>query len=64
MGTSGLVGQFGAYTTMGESMSLPVFFIQIIIMHFIAPAVITLAFDFVLRKIGWIKTGDMKLYQV
>ncbi|MDF2686100.1 MAG: sugar transporter subunit [Clostridia bacterium] len=64
MGTSGLVGQFGALEAMGESMSMPIFLIQILIMHFIAPAALTLAFDFILRKIGWIKTGDMKLYQV
>ena len=64
MGTSGLVGQFGAYATMGESMSLPIFLLQIAIMHIIAPAILTLAFDFVLRKIGWIKKGDMKIYQV
>ena len=30
-------------------------------MHFIAPAVLTLAFSELLRKKGWIKFGDMKL---
>lgn len=56
MGTSGLVGQFGTVTAMGTG-ALP----QIIILHFVLPAVITLAISEYLRKIGKIKLGDMKL---
>jgi len=56
MGTSGLVGQFATIDAMGLS-SLP----QIIILHFIAPAVLTLVFSEFMRKKGWIKPGDMRL---
>ena len=35
--------------------------LEIVLLHFIAPAALTLLFDFVLRKIGWVKDGDMKI---
>ena len=56
MGTSGLVGQFATVETMGAS-SLPL----ILVLHFLAPAVITLIVSEYMRKKGWIKFGDMKL---
>ncbi|MCL1787397.1 MAG: PTS sugar transporter subunit IIC, partial [Defluviitaleaceae bacterium] len=58
MGTSGLVGQFGALTAMGYT---PAVFIQIGLVHFIMPAAISLAVSEYMRKKGWIKPGDMKL---
>lgn len=63
MGTSGLVGQFGAVDAMSESFGLPLTLVLIAVMHFIAPAALTLLFDAGLRKLGWIKPGDMKLKQ-
>ena len=56
MGTSGLVGQFNAVAEMGAS-SLP----AIAAVHFLLPALLSLAFAFPLRRCGWIKDGDMKL---
>ena len=56
MGTSGLVGQFSTYNTMGSSGIL-----GIIILHFILPAGITLLISELMRKKGYIKNGDMKL---
>lgn len=56
MGTSGLVGQFATVETMGTG-SLPL----IVILHFIAPAVISLLVSEYMRRKGWIKSGDMKL---
>jgi len=56
MGTSGLVGQFATIETMGIA-SLPL----ILILHVLAPAVITLLISEFMRKKGWIKFGDMKL---
>ncbi len=58
MGTSGFVGQFGALTAMGYNMNT---YISIAIVHFIAPAILTLIFSELLRKKGWIKENDMKL---
>ena len=61
-GFAGFVGQIAAYGAMIETgMSSKVALIQIILMHFVLPAVVT--FDFLRRneKAGWIKDGDMKL---
>lgn len=62
MGSAGFVGQSAAYGAMLETgMSSKVALIQIIIMHFVLPAVVTLIFSEGMRKAGWIKDGDMKL---
>lgn len=60
MGTSGLVGQIT--TLSNEAMgSSPDVFVKIALMHFIFPAILSLIFSEILRKINWIKYGDMKL---
>ena len=62
MGTAGLVGQINAYQTMTASGMNPVLvFIEIVGMHFVAPAVLTLAISTFMRKKKWIQTGDMRL---
>lgn len=62
MGTSGLVGQFMTYKAMTESGVDPaIAIIEIIVMHFVAPALITLAISEFMRKKKWISFGDMKL---
>lgn len=61
MGTSGLVGQFGALAAMGSS---PAVWGEILVMHFIAPALLTLLFDRILRRIGWVRDGDMALQKI
>ncbi|MDO5562014.1 MAG: PTS sugar transporter subunit IIC [Synergistaceae bacterium] len=58
MGTSGLVGQFGAIDAMGSSTSV---LFQIALMHFILPAITTLVIADIMRRTGLIKDGDMKL---
>ena len=58
MGTSGLVGQFGAFAAMGGSLQV---WIQVLLMHFLFPAVLSFLFDLALRKIGWVKEGYMKI---
>lgn len=60
MGTSGLVGQFGAFAAMPNMNGLTLLF-QVLLMHFILPALLALVFDFLFRRFGWIKDGDMKL---
>lgn len=62
MGTSGLVGQFGAFAAMGEA-GVPslLILLEVAVMHFVAPALLTLAFSELFRKKGWIRFGDMKL---
>jgi uncharacterized membrane protein len=62
MGTSGLVGQFMTYSSMIESgVNHEVVIIEIAIMHFIAPALLTLAVSEFMRKKRFISFGDMEL---
>ena len=58
MGTSGLVGQIGTFTTMGGNFHT---IAGVTVLHFVLPAVLALIFDRVLRKMGKIKDGDYKL---
>lgn len=59
MGTSGLVGQIMTFTTMGFGMDV---FLQVIALHFVGPAVISLVLSEYMRKKGWIQFGDMKIH--
>ncbi len=61
MGTSGLVGQFGAYAEMADKVGTSTFLIMIFVMHFALPAIISLAVSEWMRKKNLIKFGDMKL---
>jgi len=63
MGTSGLVGPIGTWTSMvTQGGQNPVYVaIVILVMEFIAPALLTLTFDWALRRIHWVHPGDMKL---
>ncbi len=62
MGSAGLVGQFMAYDSMVAAGFSPVVtLLEILIMHFVAPALLTLAIAEIMRKLGWIKNGDMSL---
>lgn len=62
MGTAGLVGQIMGYQTMvGEGLASKVVLIEIIVMHVIAPAILTYVIAEFMRRKGLIKDGDMKL---
>ena len=68
MGTCGLVGQIGVYTgwlndvASGAKAAITAMdWIGLVLISFILPAVLSLVFDLVLRKIGWVKDGDMRL---
>lgn len=58
MGTSGFVGQFGAFAAMGTDLKAC---ISVVLMHFLLPALLTLGFDLIFRKAGLVKAGQMKL---
>lgn len=58
MGTCGLVGPIGVYTAMGGGSRM---WLAILLVCFVLPAILTLVFGEVLRKIEWIKYGDLKL---
>ena len=62
MGSAGLVGQFMAYQTMTTGGMTPVVaLLEIVLMHFVLPGVIALGIAEAMRKLGWIKNGDLKL---
>ena len=68
MGTCGLVGQIGVYTgwvndvASGAKAAITAMdWVGLILISFVLPAVLSLIFDVILRKINWVKDGDMKL---
>lgn len=62
MGTSGLVGQISAYSAMTESGMEPwLALVEIIGMHILAPAILTLIISEGMRKVKLIKFGDLSL---
>lgn len=68
MGTCGLVGQIGVYTgwvkdvANGAKASIGVFdWIGLIMISFVLPAIISLIVHMIVKKLGWVKDGDMKL---
>ena len=68
MGTCGLVGQIGVYTgwvsdiANGSKASITSFdWIGLIFISFVLPAVITPAIHMFVKKMGLVKTGDLKL---
>lgn len=58
MGTSGFVGQIGTLNAMGYTGDV---FLRIILLHYIFPAILALAFSEWLRKTGKIRPGDYRL---
>lgn len=68
MGTCGFVGQIGVYTgwladiAAGAKASITATdWVGLVLICFILPALLSLVFDLVLRKLNWVKPGDMKL---
>ena len=68
MGTCGFVGQIGVYTgwvndvaSGAKAAITPMDWIGLVLISFVLPAVLTWIFGELLRKIGWIKEGDLTL---
>ena len=68
MGTCGLVGQIGVYTgwladiEAGSKAAItPMDWLGLILICFVLPAVLSTGFCAVLRRIGWIREGDLTL---
>ncbi len=60
MGTCGLVGPLGVISA-ADDLSSPMFWIGLVLLCVVLPAVVTLLFSELMRKIGWIKDNDLKL---
>ena len=63
MGTAGLVGPIGCWDAMSATTDHTLLLQQIIGLYFVAPAVLSLLFHFIMKRLGWVKDGDMKLNQ-
>lgn len=62
MGSAGLVGQFMAYDSMvSQGFTPAITLLEITIMHFVLPAVISLGVAEAMRKLRLIKANDLKL---
>ncbi len=68
MGTCGLVGQIGVYTgwandvASGAKEAITAYdWFGLVMISFILPAILSVIFCEILRKIGWIKENDLKL---
>lgn len=68
MGTCGLVGQIGVYSgwvndvAAGTKASITAMdWTGLILISFVLPAVICPLINMFLKKLGWVKDGDMKL---
>ncbi len=68
MGTCGLVGQIGVYTgwvndvAAGTKTAITAMdWIGLILISFILPAILSLLIHLLVKKLGWVKDGDMKL---
>ncbi len=68
MGTCGLVGQIGIYSGWVNDISTgvktgitPMDWTGLVLLCFVLPALLSLAFNLAFRKLGWVKAGDMEL---
>ena len=69
MGTCGMVGPIGVISgwfspvAEGASAVIPtaIDWIGLLLICIVLPALLSLVFDWILRKLGWVKDGDMKL---
>ena len=61
MGTAGLVGPIGCWDSMSATMDSGLLIAQIVGLYFIAPAVLSLIFHAIMVRLGWVKSGDMRL---
>ena len=59
MGTAGLVGIIGTFESMGfDNWNV---WVSVVALELILPGAIVFGLDFLFRKIGWIKEGDLKV---
>ena len=56
-----MIGQFETWRCMVPGTPVPIVVIEIFLMHFLLPGLLCLAVSEVMRKLNWIKKGDMRL---
>ena len=58
MGTCGLVGPIGVFADMGFNVNS---IVGVLLVCIVLPAILSLIFSEIMRKLGWIKENDLKL---
>ena len=58
MGTAGLVGLIGTYSTMGNTINT---WLGILVLQIIAPMILVYLLDMLFRKLNLIKDGDLTI---
>lgn len=61
MGTCGLVGQIGTFNAMKAELAASSILLNIILLQFILPAVLSYFFYYLMKRKNWIKEGDLKI---
>ena len=61
MGTAGLVGVFGVIEASQALMTTTELWTAIILLMFVLPAIIAWTVAYLMRRMGWLVAGDMKL---
>lgn len=61
MGSCGLVGQIGTFNAMKSTYGTTYILTSILLLQFVAPAVISYLIYAIMKKKNWIKEGDLKL---
>ncbi|WP_334126642.1 PTS sugar transporter subunit IIC [Empedobacter brevis] len=61
MGSCGLVGQIGTFNAMKSTYGTTYILTSILLLQFVAPAVISYLIYAIMKKKNWIKAGDLKL---
>ena len=61
MGTAGLVGVFGVIEASQDVMSTTQLWTAIVLLMFVLPAIIAWIVAYMMRRVGWLVDGDMKL---
>ncbi|AME09232.1 PTS sugar transporter subunit IIC [Gemella sp. oral taxon 928] len=61
MGTSGLVGQLMTWQTMAGHTNHMILLVEILLLHFILPAILSYAVYYYMEKKGYVKSSDYQL---
>ena len=64
MGTSGLVGILTTYGDMVGEVGATATLLGILVVDILIPIVVALGVDRVMRRLGWVKKGDMRLQNI
>lgn len=62
MGTCAFVGQIGTYNALKTEVSTGYIFSSMLVLHFVLPALLSYVIYVFMRKQGWIKEGDLKIF--